>query len=531
MADFDVDVTEPGEVPSDFEGDIFSDESEQAAEQEVDLSKSGFPAVTKRFEETPHNYFADPNYYKTALSGEGDIAQRVHTLLQKYLTVKDVKDRSVFRPQVITAYWEFLRSVAKKVTGRLPESKKFLLRFGLLHPSFVNPEAKDFFAKLVVENELNQPFYYIDEWLKNVGTGGIKASTTDEVRIARNNSQIKMKQLLEKAMGKYDGAKTMLRSKSQERTELEETVKERIDIISEHYAFDDFDDIFTPYTDAQKHTIMDIQEVFKALLKSDRELESMIKEFYQAQADVQTLQNKVEDEEDGETTVDFQAIDTEFDTIRQAAKMTIGRQGNHYPILTSEYFHNGPADVGFRENLITMLARIESIDPEVFCRSYRNQLNRIVPFVVIVPTYGDTGICWEPFDKHNRATSRGRIIIPMYPKNLYLAVLSAVADLRWQVAKEKASYYWMEEGLTGNYYQWFTGQKLKGDVKDFFIQDYILWMTKEADGVQKLDKEIRGTFWRFMPFSKEVKEKLSTRSYVYQELLQRDKNRAMSDGY
>jgi hypothetical protein len=531
MADLDEDLTQMGEVPSDFEDDIFSEESEETANQEIDLSKSGFPEITKRFEPVPHEFFADPNYYKTALSGEGDIAQRLHTLLQKYLTVKDVKDRSVFRPQVITAYWEFLRSVAKKVPGRIPESKKFLLRFGLLHPSFVNSEGKEFFAKLVTENELNQPIYYIDEWLKIVGTGVIKASTTDEVRIARNNTQTKMKQLLEKAMGKYDGSKTMLRSKCLERTEMENSIVERLEVITEHFPFGDFDDIFTPYSDAQKHVITDVQESLKGLLKSDRELESLIKEFHTAQADVQTLQNKVEDDEEGETTVDFQAIDTEFDTIRQSAKMTIGRQGNHYPILTSEYFHNGPNDVGFRENLIAMLARIESIDPEVFCRVYRNQQNRIVLFVVLVPTYGDTGICWEPFDKHNRATSRGRIIIPMYPKNLYIALLSAVADLRWQVAKEKASYYWMEEGLTGNYYQWFTAQKLKGEVKQFFIQDYILWMTKEADGVQKLDKEIRGTFWRFMPFSKEVKEKLSTRSYVYQELLQRDKNRAMSDGY
>jgi hypothetical protein len=530
MAYLDGNLTQQDEVPSDFEEDIFSDESEEGASQEVDISKSGFPEVTKRFESVPHEFFVDPNYYKTALSGEGDIAQRLHTLLQKYLTVKDVKDRSVFRPQVITAYWEFLRNVAKKVTGKIPEPKKFMLRFGLLHPNFINPETKEFFAKLVIENELNQPIYYIDEWLKVVGTGAVKASTTDEVRIARNNTQIKMKQLLEKAMGKYDGVKTMLRAKCQERSTLEENVQERFEMITEHVLFGDFDDIYTPYTEAQKHTIMDIQEIFKGLLKSDRELESLIKEFYQAQADVHSLENKVEEDE-GETTVDFQAIDTEFDTIRQAAKMTVGRQGNHYPILTNEYFHSGPNDVGFRENIIAMLARIESIDPEVFCRTYRNQLNRIVPFVVLVPTYGDTGVCWEPFDKHNRATSRGRIVVPMYPKNLYIALLSAVADLRWQVAKEKASYYWMEEGLTGNYYQWFVGQKLKGDVKDFFIQDYILWMTKEAEGIQKVDKEIRGTFWRFMPFSNEVKEKLSTRSYVYQELLQRDKNRAMSDGY
>jgi hypothetical protein len=34
-----------------------------------------------------------------------------------------------------------------------------------------------------------------------------------------------------------------------------------------------------------------------------------------------------------------------------------------------------------------------------------------------------------------------------------------------------------------------------------------------------------------MPFTREVKEKLKTRSFVYQELYQRDVNRTMSDGY
>ena len=109
--------------------------------------------------------------------------------------------------------------------------------------------------------------------------------------------------------------------------------------------------------------------------------------------------------------------------------------------------------------------------------------------------------------------------------------IAGVADLRWQVAKEKASYYWMEEGLTGQYYQWFSSQKLKGDVKEYFINDYILWMTKESDGVQKLDKEVRGIFWRHIPFAQDVKDKLRTRSLVYQELYQRDINRSMSDGY
>ena len=224
-------------------------------------------------------------------------------------------------------------------------------------------------------------------------------------------------------------------------------------------------------------------------------------------------------------------INTEVDTVRQMAKMTVGRQGNHFPIFTREYYHCVPKDTGFRENVVDTMAWIESVDPGAFCRIHKNVSNRIVPFVILIPTYGDRGFCWEPFDRYNRITSRGRIAVPMYPKDLRIALLTAVADLRWQVAKEKASYYWMEEGLTGQYYQWLITQKLKGDVKDYFIEDYVLWMTKESEGVQRLDKEVRGIFWRHMPFSQEIKEKLKIRSLVYQELYQRDLNRAMSDGY
>jgi hypothetical protein len=518
----------PPDFASIFDEQIDTGEVKEA--EEVDLSAEGFPEVKKRFEPAPHNVFNDPNYYKTALSGEGDIAQRVHAILQKYLNAKDPKDRSVYRQQFITAYWEFLLGIAKKAPGNLPAPKKFLLRFNLLHPTFIDGETRNFFAKIVVDNEMNQPVYYLDEWFKAIGTGVIRNSTTDEVRIAKNNSQIRLQQLLEKAMGKLDGSRSLLKVKEEERRGLEKKLQDRVSIIFEHSPLDGFGEISSCYTDAQKRIFGEIQEVMKALLRTDHEQDLFLKDYYQAQADVQTLRDKVE-EEGGAIAVDVRAVDTEFETIRQMAKLTIGRQGNHFPILSGEYFHCGPNDVGFRENIIAQLTLIESIDPEAFCRSYKNRLNRIVPYVVLIPSYGELGICWEPFDRFNRATSRGRIAIPMYPKNLYISLLAAVADLRWQVAKEKASYYWMEEGLTGNYYQWFTARKFKGDVKEYFIQDYIIWMTKEADAIQKLDKEVRGIFWRYMPFSKAVKDKLKNRSYVYQELYQRDVNRSLSDGY
>jgi hypothetical protein len=522
------DKTPPPDYSSLFNEPIA--EGEAPDDPEVNLNSGGFPEITKRFEQTPHTAFDDPNYYKTALSGEGDIAQRVHTILQKYVTTKDPKDRSVFRQQLITAYWDFLLGVARKAPGRLPDPKKYLLRFGILHPTFLNAEDRSFFAKLVVDNELAQPIYYLDEWLKAIGTGVVRNSATDEVRVAKNNNQIRLQQLLEKAAGKRDGAKSLLKAKDEERLNLERALKERVNIISEHFPLDGFSDVSACYSDSQKRAFGEIQELLKNLAKSDRDLDVFVRDFYQADADVRTLMEKVE-EEGGAAAVDVRAVDTEFDTIRQMAKLTIGRQGNHFPVLTGEYFRCSPNDIGFRENVIFQLAWIESIDAEAFCRSYKNRLNRIVPYVVLIPSYGDMGICWEPFDRFNRATSRGRIALPMYPKNLSVAILSAVADLRWQVAKEKASYYWMEEGLTGNYYQWFTARKLKGDVKEYFIQDYIIWMTKESEAIQKLDKEVRGIFWRHLPFTQPVKEKLKGRSYVYQELYQRDINRSMSDGY
>ena len=519
--------------PPDF-ASVFDEPIEPGAEgeaQDIDISVERFPEISKRLESSPHNIFNDPNYYKIALSGENDIAQRVHVILQKYLNAKDPKDRSVYRQQLITVYWDFLLGIAKKSpSGRLLEQKKYLLRFNMLHPTFVDTETRTFFAKIVEDNELNQPIYYLDEWFKAIGTGVLRNSTTDEVRIAKNNNQLRLQQLLEKAVGKLDGSKSLLRAKSEERSGLERILQDRISSILEHFSLDGFNDIQSCYTDTQKRLFGEIHEIMKKLLRADHELDLFLRDYYQAEADVKTLRDKVE-EEGGAVAVDARALDTEFETIQQMAKLTIGRQGNHFPILSGEYFHCSPNDVGFRENVISQLSIIESIDPEAFCRSYKNRLNRIVPYVILIPAYGDIGICWEPFDRFNRATSRGRIAIPMYPKNLYIAVLAAVAYLRWQVAKEKASRYWMEEGLTGNYYQWFTARKFKGDVKEYFIQDYIVWMTKEMDAIQKLDKEVRGIFWRFIPFSRDIKDKLKNRSYVYQELYQRDVNRSLSDGY
>lgn len=506
----------------------------------VDLSKKTFKPIEKYYMDNPNPVFTDTAYYKTALSGESEASQRLHNILTKYLTCKDIKDKTVFRQQIVPIYWEFLKSIALKMnSSRTPLCKRTLLRYAVALPSLFTAEQKELFSKVFLENTTGEPIYYLDEWFQGIASGKITLSQTDEVRPKNTRSGkggnqeevTRLMQLQTKNNGKLQHAENMLSSKENERNMIEAELKSRVDRFCDHPINPGKNGHRECLSEGQKKLANEITDKLKTLLKIDREIAGYTKDLDEANSTARSIESKLQNLPTSETEVNSADFMTEFDTVRQMAKMTIGRRGNHFPIFTREFYHSLPKGTGFRENVLEQLAWVESLDPGAFCRIHKNVQNRIVPYVILVPTYGDFGFCWEPFDKFNRVTSRGRIVVPMYPKNLQVSVLLAVADLRWQVAKEKASYYWMEEGVTGQYYQWFSSQKLKGDVKEYFINDYILWMTKESEGVQKLDKEVRGIFWRHIPFAQEIKEKLRTRAMVYQELYQRDLNRAMSDGY
>ncbi|MDR2510275.1 MAG: hypothetical protein LBC77_06490 [Spirochaetaceae bacterium] len=498
-------------------------------------SGGGFPEITQLLDDKENPVFSDSAYYKNVFIGAPDSAKRLNMVFQKFMQTKDPSEKAVFRQQMTNVYWDFFSNVVKDCVSGLSEPKKNMIRFGMLHPGVISPESRSFFARVINDSGLKQPIYYLDEWFKIVGRGEVKASSTDEAKPAggaRGGESGHLKALLEKASGRFEGAEGLLLAKNTERLTLEENLTAKVAALTSHGPAAQFERVKECYSEGQKASFNEMSEIMKQLHRLDREMSKLLSEYAQCKTDVATIKEKLDSASEGEGgSFDMQAIDTEYQSMRQMAKMTIGRQGNPFPVLTNDYFHSLADNVGFRENIIRKLAWVEEADCEAFTRVYKNHPSRIVPYILLLPTYGDFGICWEPFDKANKATSRGRVAIPMYPKNLTIAILTAMGDFRWQVAKEIASMYWMEEGLTGNYFQWFQAQKLKGDVKMYFIQDYILWMTKEREGVQKLDKNVRGIFWRFMPFSQPLKEKLKDRNLIYQELYQRDKNRAQSDGY
>ncbi|MDR2588219.1 MAG: hypothetical protein LBC67_02225 [Spirochaetales bacterium] len=520
---------------SDFEdsGNVSSDDVSGKEEAE-DGGGERLPESTcftrpQAIEGPPREFLQNPNFYKSVLSGEGDISQKIHTNFSSFIKSTDSQERGQFRGRLIPAYWELLASLAGNIM-RLTEEKLVFFRYSLLLPSALAPEQKDMMTKVIWENTSGEPIYYMDEWLKALAKGDVSASAQDEVKVSHRDDTQKIRGLLDRAKGKFEAQEGLIRGAANEMKDLEHKLLDLCQGLQKHETRRGSSGLIMPYTEGQRAQMSQINETLRRLATLTKDLGRYHGEMNEIEKTLEVLHNK-EKEAGVESAVDNKVIVAELNSLRQMNKMCVGRQGNAFPFMLKQYVRTNIRDICTRENIINILADLEHLDPGLFQRSFKQQTNRIVPNIIILPCYGDAGICWEPFERFNRATSRGRVAMPLYPKDARLAIISAMADYRWQAAKEKAAHYWMEEGLTGWYYQWFSERKMKGDVRESFIQDYILWISKESEGMQKLDKDARGVFWRYVPFPQDVKDKLKTRGFVYAELYKKDQNRAMSDGY
>ena len=470
-------------------------------------------------------------YYPAIMTGEGEIAQKVHKLLGMYLKATDPKDRAEFRNRLIPATQDLLRSVASKTGSTMPLPKKYMMRFGLLLPTIVSPEQRKLISQIPEKNTTGEPIFYQDEWIREVAYGKVNSSATDETKSAASNQGTKALANLERIKGKFDAHSRLIENLVLEMRTQENVLMDAARRVAYHDTMLGFDSFILPYNDSQKSSFGEINGILRTLTNSNRQLSMAYDEFQTIREQLAAAEESAGNVDVEDKPADTKAAAEEMGTLAQMAKLSVGRQGNHFPILHKQYWHGTIRDTGTREQVINTMSEVEALDQGIFLRTFKQQTNRIVPNIILIPCYGELGICWEPFEKFNRATSRGRIAIPMYPRDLKLAIISALGDLRWQVAKEKAGHYWMEEGLTGWYYQWFADNKMKGDVKEQFVQDYLLWVSKESEGTQKLERAVRDIFWRYIPFPQELKDSLKNRGFVYAELYKKDQNRSMSDGY
>ncbi|MGL4524527.1 MAG: hypothetical protein ACRCVN_03260 [Spirochaetia bacterium] len=522
------------DIPEDVDqGDVpsYVDSEEESTEQDS-LFKSEFDKV-EEFSGPPQAWFEDPEYYKNILTGVGDTATRVHEILVAYLKATDPADRNVYRVRLISAYWNLFHEIcpaALDCDG--PDPKRLMFRFGLLLPNLVSEAHQKMVASIFFDKKIDEAVWYSDEWVSMVGHGQVAPLASDEPVAKRGDGNsaadvAKWQGSLEKAAGQLTAFKAVLLELEQQRNQLVGTLAEMTQRICETNPSTEIIGVLEPFTEAQRADFSALMEVSRSLSTLARAINSNYEGIKDAKSKKDQAERELDRLNNNQTSSrDEDLVKKESQKIGQLVHMSVGRKGNHFPILATQFFSPDIKNVGSRENIIQIMSEIEEIDPEVFLREFRRHVHRIPPHVILIPCYGSYGVCWEPYERTNRATSRGRIAVPMFPQNLKTAVIWAIADFRWNYAKDKAAHYWMEEGLTGQFYQWFSETKQRGDVRLSFIENYVLWVTKESEGMQKLDREVRGIFWRTIPFSQERRENLKMRGFVYDDLYKKDLNRA-----
>ncbi len=474
-----------------------------------------------------YNDLPDKSYIKQLLHGiDENFCEKFLSTLSAYRLTKDVTEKREYRERLTSLFWELFRMIAIDIKPNLPMAKKLFLRYGLADLRGLTPEDQKFILAQA-SDEVNydeEIVYYLDEWLLGIATGRIKASSGDETKTKGTKKPANTNQ--DKHISLIEVEQVRFKEFKKTRENLLFDLSQDVDIIKEEFT-DEQTGLTGVFTQEQMKALENITYYQKEIRKLNKDILTSAKAMQKAQEALEEIRLEEEKEELAQEEkkaypeFDREALLQEIDNMRQMVKMTVGRQGNSYPFLNSSFMPKETKDYLFRNIVKRKLNKWLTLDPDAFSRTYKGKTLSIPPYMILVPGYGVTGACWDPLDRKNKQFSKGRIVLPIFSKVPDLSLLTAIGDLRWQAGKE-LSFYWMEEGLTGNYYNYYLDAKLKGDLRLSFISDYLLWMTKETQGMQKLTQEARYVFWRYVPLPDEEKEKLSKKGYYYTQLWEKE---------
>ncbi len=225
--------------------------------------------------------------------------------------------------------------------------------------------------------------------------------------------------------------------------------------------------------------------------------------------------------------------------IKECAKVCSGEIFNYSPILMEEAF----AGQSYRyfmpkKKIREEFFQIRSVDFGAFFREvrYRNVEENIEEFVqkevisniILLPSWGKRPMVWQV--KERAKESRGRIILPHFIMDgLNSLFINVFGYYRWEIVKEILGPLWNDiskMSLTAEYTDYIQGYRKNKDLsletkekiqqefkkfrsdRDRFVNDYSKWIGFESQGRPMANKVIRGMFYRQIPFSKEIREKV-----------------------
>ncbi|HOK87990.1 MAG TPA: hypothetical protein PKI14_05655 [Fervidobacterium sp.] len=422
-------------------------------------------------------------------------------LKREFLDIKELHDKGFqeYKDEFTDVFWKVYIAVAECITEDSPTEQKLLLRLGLVDPRYLSKDDLERIKETFSRDD-SDIFYYVDEWLIAIKSGKIPPSTFEDVIQETHVQRTLDVSWLEK---EYE-------RKVFERTVEEEKLKDLVKGIQAK----------GPYT---KGIYVIFDEVIRSvgnLKRMDNEIKNLYETIKKANEQEQNIRSDKSDAQRKPGDEGKEALFTEPQVVRQMIRKTVGKVGIQYPVLISNYLKD-INQILSKRFLSGIFEEFKTIDSTTLSRSVRGANVYMPPYVVLVPGYGEQGFCWEPIEGTN-IYGRGRLVVPIFSKKGTDPFFQAFGEYRWKLDKEMSFGRWMEEGLTGEYYQYLEQKQFKGNPAEPFVRDYIMWVTKEVKGIQKLEKGIRNMFWRYIPFDDRIKEGLSKVSYVYHQLWEKD---------
>ncbi|MBK9501842.1 MAG: cyclic nucleotide-binding domain-containing protein [Leptospiraceae bacterium] len=227
-------------------------------------------------------------------------------------------------------------------------------------------------------------------------------------------------------------------------------------------------------------------------------------------------------------------------------RLTTGNPATHLPILT-KYHITIPLEkcAVTKKVLSETIQSILQTDYTAFNREivYNDEQSgirkefvqrSIIPDFILVPSLGGKVMMWQDLSilrGNGSKESRGRIILPLFSNgDIRTMMLEAIAAFRWELCKNILGPDWNNPGIpsiTSEYMDYIQFYKKSKDIsielkekiatefkrfrtdRDKFVNDYLAWIRYESEGIQRLNRLVRGIFYKHIPFQKEIRDKVS----------------------
>jgi hypothetical protein len=267
---------------------------------------------------------------------------------------------------------------------------------------------------------------------------------------------------------------------------------------------------------------------------------------YQGYLNEQKSQGNITEEKMNELLEDADAkLDFEIGNLFMLSnRVTFGRASAFVPVFDEANITKPLPDAFLRSDLLqSQVDALKSDDYTIFYRNvmYSNPsigLNtftyakEVMPYFILLPNCGSRISLWQEIEGRKRDTPARYCISIFHSSELSDTLLQGFADYRWEMCKTIQGIHWndvTDPSLTSEYCDYLQfykknrmltedqKEKLYEQLKKYsnhynqvFMSDYITYMKFERTGSLRLNKIARQILFAYCPFSKELREKMTS---------------------